>query len=71
MRANHILDILHSFKRPIKITESDKNGRTIVKNQKDIDHWNGLDGWAMSILSTSVEPALIEEHVTATSLHEL
>jgi len=38
MRANHILDILDSFKRPIKITESDKNGKTIVMNQKDIDH---------------------------------
>jgi len=39
MRANHILDILDgSSKRPIKVTESDKNGRTIVKNQKDIDH---------------------------------
>jgi len=43
----------------------------IVKNQKDIEHWNGRDGWAMSILSTSVEPALIEEHVAATSSHEL
>jgi len=51
--------------------ESDKNGSTIVKNQKDIDHWNGLNGWAMSILSTSVEPALMEEHVTVTSSHEL
>jgi len=72
MRANHILHILDdSFKRPIKITEWDNNGRTIVKNQKDIDHWNGLDGCTMSILSTSVGPALIEEHVTATSLHEL
>jgi len=72
MRANHMLDILDgSFKKPIKITESDKNGRTIVNNQKDIDHWNELDGWAMSILSTSVEPALIEAHVTATSSHEL
>jgi len=72
MRANHILDNLDgNFKKPIKITESDKNGRTIVKNQKDIDHWNGLDGWAMSILSTSVESALMEERVTAISSHEL
>jgi len=72
MHVNYILNILDgSFKKPIKITESDKNGRTIVKNQKDIDHWNRLDGWAMSILSTSVELALIEEHVTATSSHEL
>jgi len=70
--ACHILDILDgSSKRPIKFTESDKNGRTIVKNQKDIDHWNGHDGWAMSVLSTSVEPVLIKEHVTATSSHEL
>jgi len=70
MRANDILDILHgSFKKPIKITESDENGRTIVKNQKDIDQWNRLDGWAMSILSTSMEPALID--VTATSSYDL
>jgi len=70
MRANHILHILDgSFKRPIKVTEWDNNGRTIVKNQKDIDHWNGLDGCA--ILSTSIGPAFIEEHVTATSSHEL
>jgi len=40
MRANHILDILDSFKKPMEITESDMNGR---KNKKDIDHWNGLD----------------------------
>jgi len=30
-----------------------------------------VTGWAISILSTSVEPALIEEHVTAPSSHEL
>jgi len=64
MRANNILDILDgSLERPIKITETDMNGRMIMKNKKEIDHWNGLDGWAMSILSTSVEPALMEEHV--------
>jgi len=72
MRTNDILDILDGmFKKPIKITESDENGRTIVKNQKDIGHWNGFDGWTRSILSTPVEPALIEEHVSATSSHEL
>jgi len=72
MRVNHMLDILDdSFKRSIEITESDINGRTIVKNKKHIDHWNGLDGWAMLILSTSVELTLMEEHVTTTSSHEL
>jgi len=72
MRANGLLDLLDgSSKRPIKVTESDKNGRTIVEKQKDIDHWNRRDGWAMSILSTSVEPEIIEEHVMATSTHEL
>jgi len=41
LRANDLLDILDgSSKRPIKVTESDKNSRTIVKNQKDISHWN-------------------------------
>jgi len=37
--ANNLLGILDdSVKRPMKITESDKNGRTIVKNQKNIDN---------------------------------
>jgi len=72
MRANDLLDLLDgSSKRPIKVTESDKNDRTIVKNQKDINHWNRRDGWAMSILSTSMELEVIEEHVTVTSTHEL
>jgi len=71
MRANNLLDILkNSLERPINITETDMNGRMIVKNKKEIDHWNELDDWAMSILSTSVEPALREEHVTAISSHD-
>jgi len=49
MRANNLLGITHgSVRRSMKITESDKNDRTIVKNQKDIDNWNALDGWAMT-----------------------
>jgi len=54
MRANNLLDILDgSIKRPMKIMESDKNSRTIMKNQKDIDGWKRLDGWTMAILSIS------------------
>jgi len=68
MRVNNLLGITDgSVKRPMKITESDKNDRTIVKNQKDIDNWNALDDWAVAILSTFVELAPIEKHVTATS----
>jgi len=55
----------------MQITESDKNGRTIVKNQKDIDNWKALDGRAMAILSTSVELAFIEGYVSATLSYEL
>jgi len=39
MRANNLLGIIDgSVKRPMKITESDKNDRAIVKNQKDTDN---------------------------------
>jgi len=70
MRAINLLGIIDdSIKKPMKIMESDKKDRTILKNQKDIDNWNAFDGWA--ILSTSVEPALIEEHVAATSSYDL
>jgi len=73
MRANNLLGITDgNVKRPMKITESNKNSGTIVKNQKDIENWNALDGWAMMlILSTSMKPALIEKHVTATSSYVL
>jgi len=65
IRANNLLGIIDgSVKRPMIIMESDTN-------QKDIDNWNALDGWAMAILSTSVEPAFIEEHVMATSSYDL
>jgi len=72
LRANNLLDFLNgSLEKPINITETDMYGRMIVKNKKEIDHWNELDGWAMSILSTSVEPALLEEYVPATSSLDL
>jgi len=72
MRVNNLLGIIDgSVKKPMKIPESDKNDRTIVKKQKDVDNWNAFNCWAMAILSTSMKPMLIEEHVAATSSYDL
>jgi len=53
MRANNLLGIMEDTRNQL-VTDANQT----VTNQKEVDNWEALDGWAMAIFSTAVEPTL-------------